>query len=109
MVSAAQHFWVCPACTAHQCFCCGSTESLLSLLTGSLSFAVVALVFVQIMSNSGTALLGIGRGAGPDRAEEAILDAINTPLLQGHAIQVRLHGALRMPAAVVLQDEVHKR
>jgi hypothetical protein len=42
----------------------------------------------QIMSNSGTALLGIGRGAGPDRAEEAIYDAINTPLLQGHAIQV---------------------
>jgi hypothetical protein len=41
------------------------------------------------MSNSGTALLGIGRGSGPDRAEEAIYDAINTPLLQGHAIQVR--------------------
>lgn len=43
---------------------------------------------VQIMSNSGTALLGIGRGSGPDRAEEAIYDAINTPLLQGHTIQV---------------------
>jgi hypothetical protein len=43
---------------------------------------------MQIMSNSGTALLGIGRGCGPDRAEEAIYDAINTPLLQGHAIQV---------------------
>jgi hypothetical protein len=49
---------------------------------------------VQIMSNSGTALLGIGRGAGPDRAEEAIYDAINTPLLQGHAIQVGAHNCL---------------
>lgn len=48
----------------------------------------MALPPLQIMSNSGTALLGIGRGAGPDRAEEAIYDAINTPLLQGHAIQV---------------------
>lgn len=50
------------------------------------------------MSNSGTALLGIGRGTGPDRAEEAILDAINTPLLQGHAIQVGLEKLMCMSA-----------
>lgn len=58
-----------------------------------LSFAM------QIMSNSGTALLGIGRGAGPDRAEEAIYDAINTPLLQGHAIQVCLAFSVVQPAS----------
>lgn len=54
----------------------------------SLLWVATVTVCVQIMSNSGTALLGIGRGAGPNRAEEAIYDAINTPLLQGHAIQV---------------------
>lgn len=60
-----------------------------------------------IMSNSGTALLGIGRGAGPNRAEEAIYDAINTPLLQGHAIQSATGIICNITSRQVGLGEVH--
>lgn len=60
-----------------------------------------------IMSNSGTALLGIGRGCGPDRAEEAIYDAINTPLLQGHAIQSATGIICNITSKQVGLGEVH--
>jgi cell division protein FtsZ len=36
----------------------------------------------QIMSNAGTALMGIGVGSGENRAEQAIKNAINSPLLE---------------------------
>ena len=35
-----------------------------------------------ILKNSGTALFGIGRGRGEKRAEEAVIAAINSPLLE---------------------------
>jgi cell division protein FtsZ len=36
----------------------------------------------SIMSNAGTALMGIGTGTGDHRAEQAIKNAINSPLLE---------------------------
>lgn len=36
----------------------------------------------RIMENSGVALIGIGRGSGDDRAEQAIQSAITSPLLE---------------------------
>ncbi len=36
----------------------------------------------RVMSNSGVAIIGIGRGAGEDRAMNAINDAMNSPLLE---------------------------
>ncbi len=36
----------------------------------------------KVMYNSGTAMLGIGSGAGPDRAEKALAMALDSPLLE---------------------------
>lgn len=36
----------------------------------------------SILSNSGTAMLGVGCAAGPDRAEQAAYAAVSAPLIQ---------------------------
>jgi cell division protein FtsZ len=51
-----------------------------------------------VMSNSGTAMLGVGCGAGPDRALQAAYAATNAPLIQStieRAVSVRLQCARR--------------
>lgn len=36
----------------------------------------------KVMQNSGVSLMGIGTASGPDRVEEAVREALNSPLLQ---------------------------
>jgi hypothetical protein len=48
----------------------------------------------QIIQGSGTAMLGVGYGSGPDRAEEAAFNAINTPLINNNVIEVSLGGGV---------------
>lgn len=45
----------------------------------------------HILEGSGTALIGIGHSAGPDRASEAALNAVDSPLLESS-----IHGASRV-------------
>ena len=40
-----------------------------------------------IMKNMGVAVMGTGRASGPERAEEATLQAISSPLLEEHSIK----------------------
>lgn len=47
--------------------------------------AVINLDFADVKStltNSGVSLIGFGQGSGPDRAKEAAMNAINSPLLE---------------------------
>lgn len=41
----------------------------------------------SIMKNMGVAVMGTGRATGPNRAEEAALQAISSPLLEEHSIE----------------------
>ena len=54
-----------------------------------------------IMHNGGLALIGIGEGEGPNKVEEAVESAINSPLLEGSNIS----GARRMLITVWVSED----
>ncbi len=55
----------------------------------------------RILKDSGTALMGVGRGAGENRAREAASAAINSPLLD-----VSIHGAKGVLFAIYGADDL---
>ncbi len=54
-----------------------------------------------IMHNGGLALIGIGEGEGPNKVEEAVDNAINSPLLEGSTIS----GARRLLITVWVSED----
>lgn len=66
--------------------------------------AIINLDFADVKStleNSGVALIGFGMGSGPNRAEQAAEDAVNSPLLEAS-----MKGAKRAIVAVTCGPEV---
>jgi cell division protein FtsZ len=55
----------------------------------------------RILKDSGTALMGVGRGAGENRAREAATAAVNSPLLD-----VSIHGAKGVLFAIYGADDL---
>lgn len=53
------------------------------------------------LSNSGVALIGFGMGKGPNKAEEAAINAINSPLLEA-----RIQGAKRAICSITCGSKV---
>ncbi len=53
------------------------------------------------LQNSGTALIGYGKGSGENRADEATMCAINSPLLE-----TKIHGAKRGICAITCGSDV---
>ena len=54
-----------------------------------------------ILSNAGPAFMGIGKGSGEERAQEAVMAAINSPLLE-----IKMSGAKRVLFAISGGDDL---
>lgn len=61
-----------------------------------------------VMRDSGVAIMGVGRAAGPDRARQAIDAALNSPLLEDNNIQGARHILLNITSGTheVTMDEI---